>query len=208
MKKNRNQLKTEKYSRLSNFFIERHGYARTSNLVEKGIHQRDIKMLLSEGKLIKIKNGLFRFADKPMIANQGFADVSTAIPWGVICLISALSYFDLTTFNPSVISVAIHRKSWKPHLDYPPVDIYYFSGQQFEAGIKEIEIGGIKVSIYCKEKTICDCFRYRNKLGLDIAKEGLTEYLRLKDRNLEKLLYYAAICHVKSLLETWLHALV
>jgi len=88
------------------------------------------------------------------------------------------------------------------------VEFYYFSTKQHKAGIEEIKIRDFKVKIYCPEKTICDCFRYRNKLGLDIAKEGLTEYLQRKNRNLEKLLGYAEICRVKPLLHTWLQALV
>ena len=104
--------------------------------------------------------------------------------------------------------MAIRHKSWRPKIKYPPVEFYYFSTKQFETGIDEIKIKGHTVRIYCPEKTICDCFRYRNKLGLDVAKEGLSEYLKHGDRNLEKVLEYAKICRVKKLLETWLNALV
>ncbi|NQT67478.1 MAG: hypothetical protein HQ569_07895 [Actinobacteria bacterium] len=104
--------------------------------------------------------------------------------------------------------MAIHRKSWRPKIEYPPVEFYYFSKKQFEAGIDKIKISDHKISIYCTEKTICDCFRYRNKPGLDIAKEGLSEYLKRKDRNLEKLLEYAEICRVKALPETWINAMI
>jgi len=114
----------------------------------------------------------------------------------------------MTTFNPSIISMAIHRKSWRPKIEYPPVEFYYFSKKQFEAGNDKINIRGYKISIYCREKTICDCFRYRNKLGIDIAKEGLSEYLRRKDRNLERLLKYAEICRVKKLMEIWINAMI
>jgi len=122
--------------------------------------------------------------------------------------LSAFSYYELTTFNPSIISIAIHRKSWRPKIKYPPVEVCYFSTKQFEAGVDEIKIKGHVIRIYSPEKTICDCFRYRNKLGLDVAKEGLSEYLKSRDRNLEKLLEYAEICRVKKLLEIWLNAMV
>ena len=155
-----------------------------------------------------MKNGLYKLTDIPVISNQSFIDLARAVPEGVICLLSALSYYELTTFNPSIISMAIYRKSWRPKIEYPPVEFYYFSTKQFEAGINEIKIKAHKVRIYCPEKTICDCFRYRNKLGLDIAKEGLSEYLKQKDRNLEKLFEYAEICRVKPLLQTWLNAMI
>lgn len=132
----------------------------------------------------------------------------TVGPAGVICLLSALSYHELTTFNPSVISMSLRRGSRRPVIIYPPVDFYHFSPEQFEAGIYEVKIGGHKVRIYCPEKTVCDCFRYRNKLGLDVAKEGLTEYLKRKDHDLEKLMESAEVCRIKPLLSIWLSALV
>lgn len=135
-------------------------------------------------------------------------DISLSIPDGVICLLSALSYYELTTFNPTFISVALARNTWAPKIKYPPVEFFYFSKKQFEAGIDEVKIDNFNIRIYCPEKTVCDCFRLRNKLGLDIAKEGLTVYLKMKDRNLEKLLKYAEICRVKQLILTWLNALV
>ena len=151
---------------------------------------------------------VYRLAEIPLISNQAFVDLARAFPGGVICLLSALSYYELTTFNPSVISMAICRGSREPKIEYPPVEFYHFSKKQFEAGIDEIKIEGYKINIYCPEKTICDCFRYRNKLGLDAAKEGLSEYLKRKNRNLEKLLKYAEICRVKPLLQIWLNAII
>ncbi|MCD6129643.1 MAG: Abortive infection protein AbiEi [Deltaproteobacteria bacterium] len=197
-----------KYEKIIKIFKSHKGYARSEDILTQGFHSRDIKSILDKGIVIKVKNGLYRLADTPVISNQSFIDLAYAVPEGVICLLSALSYYELTTFNPSIISMAIHRKSWRPKIKYPPVEFYYFSTKQFKAGIDEIKIKGHRVRIYCPEKTICDCFRYRNKLGLDVAKEGLSEYLKRRDRNLEKVLEYAEICRVKRLLETWLNALI
>ncbi|OIO74620.1 MAG: hypothetical protein AUJ85_05300 [Elusimicrobia bacterium CG1_02_37_114] len=198
----------KKQEQIVKIFKIHNGYARSKDILANDIHSRDIKSILEKGLIIKVKNGLYRLADTPVITNQSFIDITCAIPEGVICLLSALSYYELTTFNPSVISVAIHRKSWKPKIEYPPVEFYYFSTKQFESGIDIIKINDHKIRIYYLEKTICDCIRYRNKLGLDVAKEGLSEYLKRKDRNLEKLLKYAEICRVKPLLKTWLNVMV
>lgn len=198
----------KKDEKVHKIFRAHSGFARTKDILAGGIHPRDIKRMRDEGEIMRVKRGLYRLAEVPAISNQSFVDLARAVPEGVICLISALSYYELTTFNPSVISMAIRRKSRRPKIEYPPVEFYYFSTKQFEAGIKEIKIEGHKVRIYCPEKTICDCFRYRNKLGLDIAKEGLSEYLKLKERNLEKLLEYAEICRVRPLVQTWLNAMV
>ncbi len=208
MKISKDDIMNKKYKKIIQIFKTHKGYGRTKDILAKGIHPRDIKSILDKGIVIKVKNGLYRLVDTPVISNQSFVDLARAVPEGVICLLSALSYYELTTFNPSINSMAIHRKSWRPKIKYPPVEFYYFSTEQFKAGIDEIKIGNYKVRIYCPEKTICDCFRYRNKLGLDIAKEGLSEYLKRKDRNLEELLKYAEICRVKPLLETWINAMI
>ena len=208
MKISRGDIMNRNYEKVVKIFKVHNGYARSKDILAEGIHPRDIKNFLDNGIVIKVKNGLYRLADTPVISNQGFIDLARAVPEGVICLLSALSYYELTTFNPSIISMAIYRKTWRPKIEYPPVEFYQFSKKQFEAGIKEIKIKGHKIRIYCPEKTICDSFRYRNKLGLDIAKEGLSEYLKLKNRNLDKLLEYSEICRVKPLLQTWLNALV
>jgi len=184
------------------------GFARTKDILAAGIHTRIIKRVREKEQVVQVKRGLYRLADIPLISNQGFVDLARAVPGGVICLLSALSYYELTTFNPSVIAMAICRSSRKPKINYPPVEFYHFSKKQFEAGINKIKVKGHKIRIYNREKTICDCFRYRNKMGLDIAKEGLSEYLKRKDRDLEKLLEYAEICRIKPLLQTWLNAMI
>lgn len=197
-----------KDKKIIKIFEAHNGYARTKDILAEGVHTRDIKVIMDRGIIVKVKNGLYKLAKSLVVSNQSFIEVALSAPEGVICLLSALSYYELTTFNPQVISMAIYRKSWRPKIEYPPVEFYYFSKRQFEAGIDEIRIKGHKIRIYSPEKTICDCFRYRNKLGLDVAKEGLSEYLKRKDRNLEKLLEYAEVCRVKPLLQTWLNALV
>ncbi len=164
--------------------------------------------MLDDGIIIKVKNGLYRLSDSPAVCNRSFIDISRAVPEGVICLLSALSYYDLTTYTPEVISVAIYRESWKPMIKYPPVEFYLFSLHQFEECIDVVLINKQKIRIYSPEKTVCDCIRYRNKLGLDMAKEGLTAYLKTMDRDLEELMRCAEICRIGSLLRKWLEIIV
>ena len=194
--------------KINKVFKKHGGFARTKDILAAGIHRRDIKRIRDEGRIIRVKRGLYRLSEIPLVSNQGYIDLARAVPEGVICLLSALSYHELTTFNPSVISMALCRGRRRPKIEYPPVEFYYFSKKQFKAGVNEIKIKGHKISIYCPEKTICDCFRYRSKLGLDIAKEGLSEYLKRKGRNLESLFEYAEICRVKKLMEIWVNAMI
>ena len=198
----------KKDERIYKVFKAHNDFARTKDILAAGVHTRNIKRAREKGQVIQVKRGLYRLAEIPLISNQGFIDLARAVPEGVICLLSALAYYELTTFNPSVIAMAICRGSRKPKINYPPVEFYHFSKKQFGAGVNKIKIKSHEIRIYDPEKTICDCFRYRNKLGLDIAKEGLSEYLKRKDRSLEKLLEYAEICRIKPLLQTWLNAMI
>ena len=183
-------------------------YVTFSEMKKKGIHPRNIAGMVKSGDLLAIKRGLYKNPEIDQGANQGLLDLSVAEPRGVICLLSALSYYELTTFNPSAISMALPRNVRFPKILYPPVEFYHLSEEQFKAGIEEVNLKGIILRIYSREKTICDCFRYRNKIGLDAAKEGLAEYLKLKIRNIEKLLQLAQVCRVRPLVETWLKAMV
>ena len=183
-------------------------YITFGEMKKKGIHPRDIARMVKSGDLLAIKRGLYKNPKIDQGANQGLLDLAVAEPRGVICLLSALSYYELTTFNPSAVSMSLPRDARFPKILYPPVEFYHFSEEQFKAGIEEVKIKGIVLKVYSREKTICDCFRYRNKIGLDAAKEGLAEYLKLKNRNIEKLLQLAQICRVRPLVETWLKAIV
>jgi predicted transcriptional regulator of viral defense system len=203
-------------------FFEKHGgYARMKELKKASFQTRDIAKLLEEGKIVKVKPGLYRLANvaniklpKIQIVAYGFSisigmmDVCRAIPEGVICLASALELYGLTTFNPSEIYVAIPNSSKKPKIDYPPVKIFYFRDRFYKPGIEEIKTKDVTVKIYNKEKTVCDMFRYRKKIGEDIALEGLKNYLNRKDANIKKLSEYAEICRVKTILQPYLKALV
>lgn len=194
--------------KINKVFKKHGGFARTNDILAAGIHRRDIKRIRDERRIIRVKRGLYRLSEIPLVSNQGYIDLARAVPDGVICLLSALSYYELTTFNPPVISIALCRGRRRPKIEYPPVEFYYFSTKQFKEGVDEIKIKGHKIRIYCLEKTICDCFKYRSKLGLDIAKEGLSEYLKRKNRNLERLFEYAEICRVKKLMEIWVNAMI
>lgn len=122
---------------------------------------------------------------------------------------SALSYYELTTYNPWEYYIAIHRDSTKvKNIEYPPIKLIYFSDKQFNIGITTINVNGNKVKIYDKEKTICDCVRYRNKIGMDIFKEVLKEYIRSKEQNINKLMEYAKELGVKNVLQDYLEVLI
>ena len=198
----------EIYNKIYKVFKTGSGYAKTKDIMDAGIYNVYINKLVVDGSIEKIKRGLYRWIGMNESSYQGMVDVSKAIPGGVICLLSALSFYNLTTIKPMEVSIAVskHRKVVKP--DYPPTKIYYFMNDLFKAGVGEQKIGNITVLMYDKEKTICDCIKYKNQLGMDIIKEVLNEYLRNTNRNLELLMTYAELGKVKPLLKNYLEVLI
>lgn len=169
-----------------------------------------VKDLEKDGIIDRIKPGLYRIAnlEYPDEVSLGFVDAARAIPTGVICLISALSHYELTTFNPSKIFIAVGNQTYAPKIIYPPVEIFYFRHRFHKPGIEVIKTKYGDVKIYSREKTVCDMFRYRNKFGEDIALEGLKNYVGYKYANLEKLREFAEICRVKRVMMPYLKAMV
>lgn len=186
------------------------GYAKMNQLREAGFQTRDIKKLVDDGKIEKVKSGLYKiwdFIDGETV-NPSFIDVCKASPSSVICLISALDYHELSTINPSSIYAAIPKSKKPPVINYPPIKFYYWENSIYETGIMEIKTKSGIVKIYNKEKTICDLFRYRNKLGEDIALEALKNYLRSKDFNLNKLRQYANKMRIKTIIAPYIKAIL
>lgn len=194
---------------IEKLFIQNRGYARTGELIKKGIHSSYIYELESEGIITKVKRGLFKLTEYSFEEENELVEVSKIIPNGVVCLLSALSFYEFTTYNPWEYYVAVFRKSRTPVIsEYPPIKILYFSEKQYSIGLTTIEIAGNEVKIYDREKTICDCVRYRNKIGMDIFKEALKEYLKYKEKDLSKLMKYAENLGVKKVLKDYLEVLI
>lgn len=192
--------------KIVDYIKEKGGYARQTELREHGFQSRDISALYEQGVLEKVQPGLYKLADSSV--TSGFVDVSKAMPHAVIALLSALAYYELTTFNPSKVHLAIPNDAKPAKLNFPPVEVYYFRQNQYEVGIEEETIHGHSVKIYNKEKTVCDMFRYRNKLGEDLALEGLKNYVSSSEANLNELQKYMRICRVKTVMKPYLKAIV
>ena len=182
------------------------GYARMSELRSVGFQTRDIAKLCEQGSLEKVKTGLYKLSSSDV--TSGYVDVSKAIPESVIAVVSALSFHELTTFNPSKIHIAIPHDAKPKEINFPPIEVYYFRKAQYEPGIEQEEIQGHIVNVYNREKTVCDMFRYRNKLGEDLALEGLQSYLNRSDSNLNELSTYMTICRVKTVMEPYVKAML
>ena len=193
---------------LLDFFKQNNGYVRLKDIRNTMLHTREVSNAVSEGEIEKIVPGLYKLVDYDWEENNNFIDVCKSNKSAVICLLSALAYYELTTFNPSEITVAVPHNTPKFQLIYPPIEVYYFSDNFYHIGIDEITLKHGVIKIYNKEKTICDMFRYRKRLGEDLALEGMKNYLQLKEANINLLLEYAVKSKVQNIMMPYLKALM
>ena len=196
------------FEKAKRIFRNRGGMLKTSEALGEGIHPRTLYELQRSGILDQLTRGLYRLADLPPLGNPDLVSVSLKIPDGVLCLISALAYHEITTQVPHEVYVALERGTETPRLNHPPLRVFWFSGQSFTAGIEKHKIDGVPVRIYSPEKTIADCFKYRNKIGLDIAIEALKLYRERKRFKRDDLVKFSQVCRVGQIMRPYLEALL
>jgi predicted transcriptional regulator of viral defense system len=184
------------------------GQLRMSEAIERGITRYMLYSLRDKGVIEQVSRGVYRLAELPLISNPDLVTIGLRFPNAVICLVSALAYHDITTQVPHSVSVAVPRESRPPSLDYPPLLVHRFSDQAYRSGIEEHQIDGVSVKIYSPEKTLADCFKFRNKIGMDVVLEALKLYKARKKFNLGELLESAKICRVEKVMWPYLEASV
>jgi predicted transcriptional regulator of viral defense system len=192
---------------VQNLFHQR-GLVRMRDLRDAGVGSETVARLVREGAVTRVARGLYQLAEVVPDARRSFAEASALVPKGVICLISALQFHELTLQMPSVVWIAIDRTGWKPKVEYPPMRFVRFSSRALREGMKRHLIEGIEVPIFEPARTIVDCFRYRNKIGLDIALEGLREGLRTKRATPDQLWEFARTARVWSVIRPYVEAMV
>ena len=200
--------KNTSFERAIKVFRRHGGVLRTSEAIWLGIHPRTLYAMRDAGVLDCLSRGLYRIADLPHLSNPDLVAVALKVPKGVICLISALAYHELTTQIPHEVYLALPRGAEPPRLDHPPIRIFWFTGKAFAEGIDTHEVDGVPVRIYGVEKTLTDCFKYRNKIGLDTAVEALKAYVSGRRIDIDKLMVYARTCRVEKVMRPYLEALL
>ena len=189
-------------------FVRAKGIVRASDLTALGIPRSYLTRLVEDGRLQRISRGLYAATDSNPTANRTLAEVCKRVPGGVICLLSALRFNDLTTQLPSQVWMAIDIKARHPREHILPIRITRFSGRALTEGIETHRIEGVPVRVYCPAKTIADCFKYRNKIGLDVAIEALRDGLQKRKCTVDELWHYAHVCRVTNVLRPYLEAIV
>ena len=184
------------------------GVIRPKDMDTHSIPRKYINLLYHKGILNRVGRGLYVLDDTSPSENRTIAEVCKRVPAGVICLISALQFHRLTTQSPHEIWLAINHKSRRPKEPMLPIRIVRFSGQALTAGVEQHIVEGVIVKVYSPAKTVVDCFKYRNKIGLDVAIEALRDCQRSRKCTMDELWEYARICRVAKVMKPYLESLV
>jgi predicted transcriptional regulator of viral defense system len=184
------------------------GTIRTSQLLEAGIHPRDVYALRDSGFLEPLARGLYRLAGLPPLSHPDLVTVALKVPEAVVCLVSALAYHELTTQIPHEVSIAVPRGTETPRLPFPPIKVFWFSRPAMTEGIETHTLDSIQVRVFSPEKTVADCFKYRNKIGMEIALEALKLYRQRRRVKVDLLLKYAAVCRIERVMRPYLEAVL
>jgi predicted transcriptional regulator of viral defense system len=187
---------------------------RAAAALRSGVSRRTLYDMAQANALERLSRGLYRLADAgefsghPGPLDPDLVAVASGVPGAVVCLISALAFHELTTQIPHEVYLAVAAHSRRPRLEYPPIRVFWFGAEAFAAGVETHMMDGVVGRIYSVEKTLADCFKFRNKVGLDVALEALQYYRDRHQTNVEKLLHYARICRVQRVMWPYLEALL
>lgn len=184
------------------------GTLRTMEAVRRGVHPRTLYAMRDAGVLEQLGRGLFRLAALQPLGYPDLVAVALRVPDGVLCLLSALAVHGITTQIPHEIHLALRRGAEPPRVEHPPVRVFWFSGEAFTEGIETRRFDGVDVRVYGAAKSVADAFKYRNKLGLDVALEALKLYLRARRGGPDELLRFARVCRVERVMRPYIEALL
>jgi predicted transcriptional regulator of viral defense system len=197
-----------KYAAFKKIFEKHNGLLRVSEAVRLGVPEHIVYEMSEKGELIKEARGLYRLADSDPPGNPDLVQVSLLVPKGVICLISALYFYEITTQIPHSVYVALPQNAARPRLKVPPLEVFWVTNSLHSVGVDVHVLDGVKVKIYDLEKTIADCFKFRKRIGEEVALEALKEYVNQPTMDVHKLLEYAKINRVEKRIAPYLKSLL
>ena len=184
------------------------GMLKTQRAIKLGIHPRTLYALRDNQLVDRLDRGLYRVADAKPLAHPDFVTVALKVPRGVICLVSALAFRQMTTQVPHSVYLAIPANDQAPALRYPPLRLFWYGSVAFSDGIDQVDMDGTKVRIYSVERALADCFKYRNKIGVDVRVEALTLYRLRGKMRLDKLEHFAKLCRVERVMRPYMEAIL
>jgi predicted transcriptional regulator of viral defense system len=185
----------------------RHSVIRAKDLDGLGIPRNYLGRLTRAGKLEKIGRGLYSSPEASATEHRTLLEVCKKVPHAVVCLSSALRFHELTTENPFEVWIALKRGTWTPRAGYPPIRVVRFSGQSFDFGVAEYSVEGGNIRVYTPAKTVADCFKFKSKVGTDLAIQALRECFRQKKASMDELWTAAKVCRVANVMRPYMESL-
>lgn len=199
---------SSKTQQLIDFFQRHGGIIRFSAILKARFHPRLLTVLKGEKKIEKIGHGLYRLTDQEPGSHPDLVTVCLQASKGVVCLLSALAFHEATDEIPKAVDLAIARRIHANKIDYPPVKFYRFTPETWRAGIEEHQIEGHHIRVYSLAKTVADCFKFRNRVGIDVAREALKIAVKEKQASPKEIMHYAKICRVSNIIKPILESIL
>jgi predicted transcriptional regulator of viral defense system len=197
------QTKRERILKL----VARKGILRPRDLDQVGISREYLNKLYAEGDLDRPSRGLYVLSDAEPTEARALAEACNRIPNGRVCLLSALQFHELTTQAPFEVWLAIGEKARLPKIDYPPIRISRFSSESLAFGVETHKVEGVTIHVYSPAKTVADCFKYRNKIGIDVAIEALRDCWQQNKATMDDLWKAAKVCRMSNVMRAYLEML-
>ena len=188
--------------------LKTHGPMRGIELSDAGIHPETLARMLKDQTLTRVARGLYQLADAEVTAPHNLAEVAKLVPKGVICLVSALQFHEITLQMPGRVWLAIGSTARKPRFDYPPIRVVRFGPRALSLGVQTHTVDGVSVPIFDPAKTVVDCFRFRQHVGLDVALEGLHNVVRSGKARPAQIVDYARDTRIWSVLRPYLETVI
>ncbi len=186
----------------------RRGVISAADVSEQGINRGWLPRLAAAGRLERVARGRYRLPDTEVSEHHTLAVVASLAPNAIMCLLSALQYHGIGVQSPAEVWVTLERGAWRPTVSYPPLRVVHLSGASFSAGVEHHVIEGVRVPVYSVAKTVADCFKFRNRIGLDVALEALTDAWRQRRLALAELNRFAAINRVQRVMQPYIEAIL
>lgn len=188
-------------------YIRQHGIVRSRDIEAIGVPRVYLLRLYRRGKLSRTGRGIYTLPDAAVTERHSYAEVAKRVPEAVLCLLSALAFHEITTQSPASVWIALGKGARKPAIVSPSLRVVRLTGPSLSEGIEEHPVEGVTVRVYSAAKTVADCFKFRNKIGLDIAIETLKDCLRQKKATVNEIYRYAKICRVSNVIRPYMEAL-
>ncbi|GMQ81849.1 MAG: type IV toxin-antitoxin system AbiEi family antitoxin domain-containing protein [Rhodothermia bacterium] len=189
-------------------FKSRGGVMRTSDALDAGIQPRTLYWMRDSGLLERLSRGVYHLSSQPLPSKPDVTAVMRRTPTAILCLVSALDFHEIGTQIPTEVQIALPRNTKRPRIDYPRIRVFHMSTESMSAGVIDQKMGGDHFRVFSKTKTIADCFKFRNSIGLDVAVEALREVVRDRHVSPGEIMQYAKIDHVETVIRPYLEALV